>query len=165
MERGLRYRLLLQRAEKAGGGFTLPRLRLYECSLDAKSIDDFFENELFKYIDLQLEYMDKRVRFIVEESTFFKHSFLSAEGFIKQENFIGMSGITGPAECCSHLTGITDEKGFWLNKKAAGIGSCNIDIIEKRAAERGFLQTRCRSTGSRRNISAIICKPQKSKIT
>ena len=59
--------------KKAGGGFTLPRLRLYECSLDAKSIDDFFENELPKYIDLQLEYMDKRVKFIVEESTFFQY--------------------------------------------------------------------------------------------
>jgi hypothetical protein len=39
---------------------------------------------------LQLEYMDKRVRFIVEESTFFKTNFLVTEGFVKQENFTGM---------------------------------------------------------------------------
>ena len=99
--------------KKAGGGFTLPRLRLYECSLDAKSVDDFFERELPKYIDLQLEYMDKRVKFIVEESTFFTHNFLATEGFVRQENFIGMFGLVGLAQCCNHLLGITDEKkGF-----------------------------------------------------
>ncbi len=34
-----------------GGGFTLPRMRLYECSLDAKSPEDFIQNVLPRYID------------------------------------------------------------------------------------------------------------------
>ena len=29
--------------KKAGGGFTLPRLRLYNCSLEAKDVDDLFK--------------------------------------------------------------------------------------------------------------------------
>ncbi len=122
--------------KKAGGGFTLPRLRLYECSLDAKDIDDFFENVLPEYIDLQLEYMDKRVKFIVEESTFFKHNFLVTEGFVKQENFTGMFGLVGLAECCNNLLHITDKKkGFGLNKEATDLGIRIMDFIEKRVTE------------------------------
>ena len=89
--------------KKAGGGYTLPRLKLYECSLTAKDVDDFINNELPKYIDLQLEYMDKKVKFCVEESSFFKSNFLVTEGFVKQENFTGMFGIVGLAECVNNL--------------------------------------------------------------
>lgn len=122
--------------KKAGGGFTLPRMRLYECSLDAADLDDFFARVLPHYIDLQLEYMDKRVKFIVEESTFFKHNFLAAEGFVKQENFTGMFGIVGLAECCNHLLGITDNrKGFGLNKQATDLGIRIMDFIDKRVSE------------------------------
>ena len=84
-----------------GGGYTLPRLRLYECSLGAKDVDDFLTRELPRHIDLQLEYMDKRVKFIVEQSSFFKTNFLVTEGFVKQENFTGMFGVVGLAECCN----------------------------------------------------------------
>ena len=126
------YNGLLQ----GGGGFTLPRLRLYECSLDAKDPDDFIENVLPKYIDLQLEYMDKRVKFIVEESTFFKHNFLAVEGFVKQENFTGMFGLVGLAECCNHLLGIADKKkGFGLNEEATQLGVRIMDAIDKRVSE------------------------------
>ncbi len=126
------YNGLLQ----GGGGYTLPRLRLYECSLDAKGPDDFIENELPKYIDLQLEYMDKRVKFIVEESTFFKHNFLATEGFVTQENFTGMFGLVGLAECCNHLLGITDnKKGFGMNEAATQLGVRIMDAIEKRVSE------------------------------
>ncbi len=122
--------------KKAGGGFTLPRMRLYECSLDARDADDFLNRVLPHYIDLQLEYMDKRVRFIVEESTFFKDNFLSTEGFVKQENFTGMFGVVGLAECCNNLLGITDKKkGFGLNKEATQLGVRIMDAIEKRVSE------------------------------
>jgi len=119
-----------------GGGYTLPRLRLYECSLGAKSPEDFLERELPRHIDLQLEYMDKRVKFIVEQSTFFKNNFLVTEGFVKQENFTGMFGVVGLAECCNHLLGITDvHHGFGLNAEATELGIRIMDAIEKRVAE------------------------------
>ena len=121
--------------KKAGGGYTLPRMRLYECSLDAKSPEDFLERVLPYYMDLQLEYMDKRVKFIVEESTFFKHNFLVTEGFVKQENFTGMFGLVGLAECCNHLLGIEDKKkGFGLNKEATALGVKIMDRIESYVA-------------------------------
>ena len=119
-----------------GGGFTLPRMRLYECSLNARDPEDFIEHELPKYIDLQLEYMDKRVRFIVEESSFFKTNFLVTEGFVKLENFTGMFGVVGLAECCNHLLGISDvRKGFGLNEEATRLGRRIMDAIEKRVSE------------------------------
>ena len=120
----------------AGGGYTLPRLRLYECSLNAKDIDDFLNNELPKYIDLQLEYMDKRVKFIVEESTFFKDNFLVTEGFVKQENFTGMFGLVGLAECVNNLLHIEDKKkGFGINPEATKLGIRIMDTIKQRVDE------------------------------
>ena len=116
-----------------GGGYTLPRLRLYECALDAKSPEDFLERELPRHIDLQLEYMDKRVKFIVEQSSFFKTNFLVTEGFVKQENFTGMFGVVGLAECCNYLLGITDKKkGFGMNKEATALGLRIMDAIDAR---------------------------------
>ena len=118
-----------------GGGYTLPRMRLYECSLHAKKPDDFIENVLPGYVDLQLEYMDKRVRFIVEESSFFKTNFLVTEGFVRRENFIGMFGVVGLAECCNHLLGITDPRhGFGMNAEATALGKRIMDTIEKQVS-------------------------------
>ncbi len=121
--------------KKAGGGYTLPRMRLYECSLDAKSVDDFLDRVLPYYMDLQLEYMDKRVKFLVEQSSFFKHNFLVTEGFVKRENFTGMFGIVGLAECCNHLLGIEDKKkGFGLNREATDLGVRIMERIESYVA-------------------------------
>ena len=118
-----------------GGGVTLPRLRLYECSLGARDIEDFLSRELPRHIDLQLEYMDKRVRFIVEQSTFFRTNFLVTEGFVHQEKFTGMFGVVGLAECCNHLLGITDvHQGFGMNPEATALGKRIMDAIEERVA-------------------------------
>ena len=119
-----------------GGGFTLPRMRLYECALDAADPDDFISRELPRHIDLQLEYMDKRVKFIVEQSSFFKTNFLVTEGFVKQENFTGMFGVVGLAECCNYLLKITDKrKGFGMNPEATELGVRIMKEIEKRVSE------------------------------
>ena len=119
-----------------GGGFTLPRLRLYECSLDAKDPEDFLSRELPRHIDLQLEYMDKRVKFIVEQSSFFKTNFLVTEGFVRQEYFTGMFGVVGLAECCNHLLKISDKrKGFGMNAEATSLGVRIMKAIEKRVSE------------------------------
>ena len=140
---------------KAGGGFTLPRMRLYECSLNSKDADDFLNNELPKYIDLQLEYMDKKVRFCVEESSFFKANFLVKEGFVKQENFTGMFGVVGLAECVNHLLGIEDKKkGFGMNKEATELGLKIMDVIDKRVAE--HVAPYCDATGHRYRLHAQV---------
>ncbi|MBQ9685719.1 MAG: YjjI family glycine radical enzyme [Oscillospiraceae bacterium] len=139
----------------AGGGFTLPRMRLYECSLDAKSPEDFLENELKKYMDLQLEYMDKRVKFIVEQSSFFKSNFLVTEGFVKLENFTGMFGVVGLAECCNHLLGIEDKKqGFGMNEEATALGIRIMDRIESYVA--AHEAPYCDSCGHRYRLHAQV---------
>ena len=138
-----------------GGGFTLPRLRLYECSLTARDSEDFLNRELPRYIDLQLEYMDKRVRFCVEESSFFKANFLVREGFVKLENFTGMFGVVGLAECVNHLLGIKDKKkGFGMNNQATELGLRIMDVIEKRVSE--HVAPYCDATGNRYRLHAQV---------
>ena len=138
-----------------GGGFTLPRMRLYECALDAKDPDDFIDNVLPKYIDLQLEYMDKRVKFIVEESSFFKTNFLVTEGFVKLENFTGMFGVVGLAECCNQLLGIADKKkGFGMNEAATALGERIMDAIDARV--KAHVAPYCDAYGHRYRLHAQV---------
>ncbi len=140
---------------KAGGGFTLPRLRLYECSLSAKDADDFLHRELPRYIDLQLEYMDKKVKFCVEESSFFKANFLVKGGFVKLENFTGMFGVVGLAECVNHLLGIEDKKkGFGMNEKATELGLKIMDVIDQKVKE--HVAPYCDATGHRYRLHAQV---------
>jgi len=115
-----------------GGGFTLPRMRLYECSLKAKNIDEFLNNTLEYYANLQLEFMDKRIEFLVEQSSFFKSNFLVKEGFVELDKFTGMFGVVGLAECVNNLLDIKDpNKGFGHNEEAEALG---IRIMEKLTA-------------------------------
>ena len=48
-----------------GGGFTLPRLRMYEAALKAKDADDFIDNVLPFYANTMLKMMDDRIEFLV----------------------------------------------------------------------------------------------------
>ena len=140
---------------KAGGGYTLPRMRLYECSLTAKDTEDFLNRELPRYIDLQLEYMDKRVKFIVEEASFFKANFLATEGFVKEENFTGMFGVVGLAECVNHLLGIEDKKkGFGINKEATALGLKIMDVIDERV--KAHVAPYCEATDHRYRLHAQV---------
>lgn len=115
-----------------GGAYTLSRLRLHECALDAKDIDDFLDNELVKYVNAQLNYIDTRVKFLAEESSFFKSNFMVKEGFVQRENFIGLFGVVGLAECCNHLLKIDDpKKGFGINIEATNLGLKIMDRIDE----------------------------------
>lgn len=106
-----------------GGGYTLPRMKMYELSLEAKDVKDFKENILPKYTEIMLRFMDNRIRFIVEESNFFKSNFLVKEGFITMDRFTGMFGVVGVAEGVNHLLNIEDpKKGFGNNEQADQLG-------------------------------------------
>lgn len=119
-----------------GGGYTLPRLRLYEISKKAKSIDDFFKNVLPHYVSLILENIDTRIKFIVEQSSFFESNFLVKEGFVSRENFTGMVGVVGLAECCDNLLGIKNKKdGYGNNKEAEDLAVRVLSSIEKQVKE------------------------------
>ncbi|MDD6005374.1 MAG: YjjI family glycine radical enzyme [Firmicutes bacterium] len=114
---------------EGGGGFTLPRLRMYECSLKANDADDFIDNVLPHYAAIMLKMMDDRIAFIVEKSSFFKSNFLVKEHFVELDNFTGMFGMVGLAECCNHLLGIKDpNKGYGNNPEADALG---VRIMER----------------------------------
>lgn len=139
----------------AGGGYTLPRVRMYELSKEATSIEDFKERVLPYYTELMLQFMDNRIRFIVEQSNFFKSNFLVKEGFVKRENFTGMFGLVGLGECCNNLLGITDKmKGYGHNKQADDLG---VEIMEQLSslisAHKGLY---CESTNNQYRLHAQV---------
>lgn len=113
-----------------GGGYTLPRIRLYDASLKAKNKEEFLEVILPYYVKLLLENIDSRIKYIVEESSFFTSNFLATEGFVKQENFTGMFGVVGLAECSNNLLNIDAKaKGYGNNEEAEALGLEILDII------------------------------------
>ena len=83
------------------------------------------------YAELLLRNMDTSIRYIVEESNFFTSNFLVKEGFVKRENFTGMFGVVGLAECCNTLLGISDPKqGYGNNPQAEALGVRIMDRLE-----------------------------------
>jgi YjjI family glycine radical enzyme len=119
-----------------GGGFTLPRMKLYDISLKADGVEDFFHRVLPYYVELQLEFMDQRIRFLVEESAFFKSNFLVQEGLVSLERFDGMFGIVGLAECVNQLLGITDKhQGYGHLVKADDLGVRVLSAIEQQISQ------------------------------
>ncbi len=119
-----------------GGGYTLPRIRLYNVATKATSVDDFFDRVLPYYTQMLLRNMDTRIRYIVEESNFFTSHFLVKEGFVKRENFTGMFGVVGLAECVNHLLGIENpDQGFGHNEEATVMGEKVMNEVERMVKE------------------------------
>lgn len=102
-----------------GGAYTMNRLRLSSMAQEASSVEDFMERVLPYYSNLMIDNINNRIRFLVEQAAFFKSNFLVKEGFLKRENFVGMFGLAGLAECCNILLNIEDKaKGFGHNQEA-----------------------------------------------
>lgn len=81
-----------------GGGLTLGRLNLKKLG-DAAESKDHFMKLLPAAVAAQCEQMDKRDTYIFEEAHFMENTFLSAEGLIEKDKFVGMFGMVGLAEC------------------------------------------------------------------
>lgn len=113
-----------------GGAYTMNRLRLSDVAKEAKSMDDFFERVLPFYCNLMIDNIENRIKFEVEQAAFFRSSFLVKEGFLKRENFIGMFGLAGLAECVNRLMKIKDKaKGYGHNEEADALGERVIQEI------------------------------------
>ncbi|MDO5085253.1 MAG: DUF3029 family protein, partial [Erysipelotrichaceae bacterium] len=98
----------------AGGAYTLTRLRLGTSAKGASSTEDMVNHLLPKVAKLALSTMDKRHRFLVEKSNYFKTDFLTKEGFLKRDNFTSMIAIVGLADAVNHflaLEGISETFG------------------------------------------------------
>jgi YjjI family glycine radical enzyme len=111
-----------------GGSYTLSRLKLDKLSFEALDSADYIERLLPEAIQLAMEYMDERIRFLVEESHFFESSFLVREGLIDPARFTAMLGEVGLAEAVNHLMKLDGRSGrFGHNQEADDLG---VRIIE-----------------------------------
>lgn len=103
-----------------GGSFTLVRLVLARLANKANNAEHFLEEVLPEAVSEMCEFMDQRIRFIVEESGFFESSFLVKEGLVYKDRFTAMFGMVGLAECVNHLLGAKEQKDRFGHSAAAG---------------------------------------------
>ena len=112
-----------------GGAYTLVRLNLAKLANEAKDEEDLLNNALPEAVKRMASYMDKRVKFLVEESGFFDTSFLVKEGLIHRDRFSGMFGVVGLAECVNKIIGAENkEDKFGWSEYADEFG---VRIIER----------------------------------
>lgn len=117
----------------SGGAFTLSRLRLGSLARSAKSKKDFFQRVLPEAIDLMCNFMENKIRFIVEQTPFFKTNFLVTEGFVELDRFVGLFGMVGLHECVEKLLEF-EKKNYEYGKDdfANNLGLEVMDFIENR---------------------------------
>ena len=114
-----------------GGAYTLPRLRLGTIVKGVKSLDELLNERLPKVTRAMAAMIDKRVRFIVEKSSFFETNFLAKEGFISRENFSAMFGIVGLADAVNYILEIEGLKEtFGTSKRGDQIGHSIMEVVE-----------------------------------
>lgn len=112
----------------SGGAFTLSRLRLNKIAINSQSKDDFFNVKLPEAIDAMIKFMESKIRFLVEETPFFKTNFLVTEGFINLDRFVGLFGMVGMHECVNKLMELDNKiLCFGKDKEANELG---VEIME-----------------------------------
>lgn len=81
-----------------GGAYSLTRVTLTHLAREARSVPHFLNDLLPECLHAIGDYLNERIRFLVEQSGFFESNFLVQEGLISGDRFVGMLGVTGMAE-------------------------------------------------------------------
>jgi YjjI family glycine radical enzyme len=116
-----------------GGAFTLSRLRLNKIAANSVSLTDFLEIKLYEAVDALLKFMESKIRFLVEETPFFKANFLVKEGFISQERFMGLFGLVGMHECVNTLMDLENKPfRYGMAQEANELAIKILDLIQNR---------------------------------
>jgi YjjI family glycine radical enzyme len=119
------------------------------------SLEDLLQERLPKVTKAMATMIDKRIRFIVEESNFFQTSFLVKEGFLKRENFSAMFGMVGLADAVNYilkLEGSTEK--FGTSSRGDEIGHSIMSVIKSIAgSHQGVYSQR---TGNRYLLHAQV---------
>ena len=138
-----------------GGAHTLVRMRLSNVAETADSIEDFFDNKLPHAMRCMAEYINERIRYIVEESTFFESNFLVKEGFINKDRFTSMFGLVGLAECVNILLKAERlEDKFGHSQAADDLGVRIMDFMEEFI--NNFESKHCKVTNERLLLHAQV---------
>lgn len=115
-----------------GGAYTLTRLRLGTIAKSASSVDHMIREVLPKVARLALSTMDKRVKYIVEQSYFFESGFLEEEGFISRDNFTSMFAIVGLANGVNHLLSLENrEETYGKSERGDEIAHQILQVLER----------------------------------
>jgi YjjI family glycine radical enzyme len=117
----------------SGGAFTLSRLRLNKIAENSKSTKDFFDVNILEAIDSMIQFMESKIRFLVEETPFFESNFLVTEGFINLDRFVGLLGMVGMHECVNKLMELDNKNlSFGKDQEANELGVKILDVIKER---------------------------------
>ena len=115
-----------------GGSFTLVRLNLKALAETSNTKKEFLQDKLPEAVEVMSSIMDKRIRFIVEESGFFSSNFLVKEELLNLDRYTAMFGIYGMAEAVNHLmNNIESGASYGKDEKADELGVEIVDNIEK----------------------------------
>lgn len=115
-----------------GGSYTLTRIVLPKLVPEAESREQFLTEVLPDCLQRMGDYMNERIRFLVEESNFFETSFLSREGFISRDKFLAMFGVVGLAECTNLLMDDPD-KTYGSDQEADQLADQIMQVIAEYA--------------------------------
>lgn len=113
-----------------GGSYTLSRLNLARLAEASDSKSDFMDNLLPDAVNSMCEYMDERIRYLIEESGFFKSSFLVEENLISMDNFSAMFGMVGLGVAVNILNNTkTKDEMFGQSENANELGKIIIERL------------------------------------
>lgn len=112
-----------------GGAFTLSRVVLSHMAEMAENSEHLINTLLPEAVAELCVYMDQKIKFLVEETHFFKSNFLVQEGFLHLDRFTGMFGMVGMNECVNTLMEKDGKEGKYGYSKEA-------DDLAKRILEK-----------------------------
>lgn len=118
-----------------GGAYTLTRVTLTELVKEARDEEHFMGDLLPRCLEAMADYMDQRIRFIVEQSGFFESNFLVREGLLDKDRFLGMFGVTGLAESVNTLMESRALR-YGRDEEADALGLRIMDLIQEFADKR-----------------------------
>jgi YjjI family glycine radical enzyme len=103
-----------------GGSHTLVRLNLAESVRRTDGgLDAWLGTTLPHHVELTAELMTARIRSLVEQATFFDHSWLAEEGLVRLDRMSAMFGIYGLAEAINELVSRSGSVGRYGTDAAA----------------------------------------------
>jgi YjjI family glycine radical enzyme len=110
-----------------GGSHTLVRLNLAESlARHQGTTEEYLVETLPAHVELTFDVIEARVRYLVEETGFYEHSFLVDEGLIHPESFTAMFGIYGLAEL---VDGLLIERRYGQDEEAAELAHRVVEVI------------------------------------
>lgn len=132
-----------------GGSHTLVRLNLARLAQDCPDARTYLEARLPEAVAAQVQLIEARIRFLVEDTGFFQSSFLAAEGLIRLDRFTAMAGVFGLFEAVRTLTG-----GGRMGSDAEADALAEAIIFRARDLVKAQPAPHCAGTGGRLGFHA-----------